>query len=121
MSEEQCPDCGGVDFYEGPHGGASVNVKCAHLSCGRKFCWSPLGDMLPIDNSDELYKGRIISLADLYQRARIAFLEHAAMNMQGDFAAERTEHALLKRRHEELQRRYDMIMQRKPQERGEDG
>lgn len=60
----QCPDCGGVDFFEGPHGGLSVNVKCA--KCGSKFCWSPLGDMMPIDNEDQLYKGLTIRLADLY-------------------------------------------------------
>jgi len=33
--EKCCPDCGSKKFYEGPHGGAAVNVKCA--DCGHKF------------------------------------------------------------------------------------
>jgi len=34
-SKGKCPDCGSKKFYEGPHGGAAVNVKCA--DCGHKF------------------------------------------------------------------------------------
>lgn len=36
-----CPDCGGIEFLEGPHGGLAVNVKCANEECGSKFniCW----------------------------------------------------------------------------------
>ncbi len=30
-----CPDCGSTKFYEGPHGGMSVNIKCA--GCGHRF------------------------------------------------------------------------------------
>lgn len=30
-----CPDCGSGDFYEGPRGGLSVNIKCA--GCGSEF------------------------------------------------------------------------------------
>jgi len=30
-----CPDCKGKEFLEGPHGGASINIKCA--KCGSKF------------------------------------------------------------------------------------
>jgi hypothetical protein len=30
-----CPDCRGVRFLEGPHGGVCVNIKCAN--CGAKF------------------------------------------------------------------------------------
>lgn len=31
----KCPDCGGTKFLEGPHGGLSVNIKCA--KCGARF------------------------------------------------------------------------------------
>lgn len=30
-----CPDCGCAEFYLGPKGGASINVKCA--KCGSRF------------------------------------------------------------------------------------
>lgn len=32
---QDCPDCGCDQFYEGPHGGCSVNYKCA--ICGSEF------------------------------------------------------------------------------------
>ena len=32
---KECPDCGGSKFLEGPHGGLSVNFKCA--GCGSEF------------------------------------------------------------------------------------
>ena len=33
-----CPDCLGSDgFFEGPHGGVSVNFKCANPKCGSRF------------------------------------------------------------------------------------
>jgi len=35
-----CPECGGKDFLEGPHGGMAVNVKCA--KCGYKLNVVPL-------------------------------------------------------------------------------
>ena len=42
LSKEGCPDCNSVEFYEGPHGGLSVNIKCA--GCGSKFnIASPIG------------------------------------------------------------------------------
>ncbi len=31
----QCPDCGSTDFWEGPHGGLSVNFCC--IKCGARF------------------------------------------------------------------------------------
>lgn len=30
--EGRCPDCGSDEFWEGPHGGANVNVRCK--GCG---------------------------------------------------------------------------------------
>jgi transposase-like protein len=30
-----CPDCGSNDFLEGPHGGLSINFKCA--KCNSEF------------------------------------------------------------------------------------
>jgi DNA-directed RNA polymerase subunit RPC12/RpoP len=35
LEEGRCPDCSSTDFFEGPCGGMSVNIKCAH--CGSKF------------------------------------------------------------------------------------
>jgi len=35
FGKKECPDCKGKKFLEGPHGGLSVNIKCA--SCGSKF------------------------------------------------------------------------------------
>lgn len=32
---DKCPDCGGRQWLEGPHGGGSVNIYCA--SCGAGF------------------------------------------------------------------------------------
>ena len=32
-----CPDCLGDKFYDGPHGGMSVNVYCANEACGARF------------------------------------------------------------------------------------
>ena len=32
-----CPDCKGHEFWEGPHGGLSVNIKCANPKCGSEF------------------------------------------------------------------------------------
>ena len=34
-----CPGCGNDKFFEGPHGGASVNVKCTQ--CGKCWCCAP--------------------------------------------------------------------------------
>jgi len=31
----ECPDCCGTEFLEGPHGGLSINFKCAQ--CGSTF------------------------------------------------------------------------------------
>jgi hypothetical protein len=37
LDKNICPDCGGTAFLEGPHGGLSVNVKCANRGCQSKF------------------------------------------------------------------------------------
>ena len=34
--------CGSTDFYEGPHGGLAVNVKC--VKCGKLYNIVPLFD-----------------------------------------------------------------------------
>jgi len=39
--EGSCPNCGNLGWYEGPSGGAAVNVKCA--GCGLWFNNTPLG------------------------------------------------------------------------------
>lgn len=57
-----CPHCGSEEFFEGPHGGLSVNVKCRR--CGAKFCYMGPFGMEPIDNDDRVY-GREIRLTDL--------------------------------------------------------
>ena len=53
---ECCPACGGNWFYEGPHGGASVNVKCANPVCGKKFNWMGPFGFSEINNDDGFYK-----------------------------------------------------------------
>ena len=32
-----CPDCKGVGFLEGPHGGMNVNIQCANSQCQSRF------------------------------------------------------------------------------------
>jgi len=39
LNQGRCPACGGRDFYEGPHGGLAVNVKC--VNCGSCFNLCP--------------------------------------------------------------------------------
>lgn len=34
---QKCPACGSLLFFEGPHGGYAVNIKCANVLCGK--CW----------------------------------------------------------------------------------
>lgn len=50
-----CPKCGNSEFFPGPTGGMSVNIKCT--KCGTKWCWDSIFGFQdkPIDNSDELY------------------------------------------------------------------
>jgi len=59
-----CPDCGDNKWYEGPHGGLSVNIKCANHECGRKFNWmGPFGmdriDLPPHVSQDWAYRTNI--------------------------------------------------------------
>lgn len=35
IEQGKCPDCGSLDFYEGPSGGLCVNYQCA--GCGSRF------------------------------------------------------------------------------------
>lgn len=37
LEKGECPDCGGKEFYSGPTGGISENIKCANEKCGSKF------------------------------------------------------------------------------------
>jgi uncharacterized protein (DUF983 family) len=39
MEFKTCPDCGSGQFFNGPRGGMSVNLKCA--GCGHKFNNTP--------------------------------------------------------------------------------
>lgn len=50
---EACPNCANETFFEGPHGGASVNVMCSQ--CKSKFCYMGPFGMMPIDNPDSVY------------------------------------------------------------------
>lgn len=36
---QKCPGCDSLYFFDGPHGGAAVNVKCA--MCGRCYWYGP--------------------------------------------------------------------------------
>lgn len=52
-----CPSCGSLWFYEGPHGGLSINVKCANAECGKKYNFCGPFPMIEIDNADMSYGG----------------------------------------------------------------
>lgn len=54
---------------------------------------------------------RMVTLAEANER--ISFLERAALDIQRDVAEERRDHANLKAAYAELNRRYDLLMQRK--------
>lgn len=36
-----CIFCSGNEFLEGPHGGMSVNIKCANPECGAQYNVTP--------------------------------------------------------------------------------
>lgn len=38
-----CPNCGSNQWYEGPSGGMSTNIKCANPDCGLWFNSTPFG------------------------------------------------------------------------------
>src|SRR5262245_28549474 len=40
IARNECPDCGKSGFYEGPQGGLSINIECAH--CGHWFNVTPV-------------------------------------------------------------------------------
>lgn len=37
LDKGRCPDCNGIGFLEGPHGGMNVNIQCANPVCKSKF------------------------------------------------------------------------------------
>jgi len=37
-----CPSCGHTSYFEGPSGGATVNVTCAYIQCRKRWNWSEL-------------------------------------------------------------------------------
>lgn len=41
FDENKCPDCGAKEFFDGPSGGMSQNIKCANTECGSEFCVVP--------------------------------------------------------------------------------
>lgn len=66
-----CPDCGWEFFYEGPHGGMSINVKCANPNCGHTFNWMGPFGMQPIPNQgDLLYHKNEKRLRDILHECR---------------------------------------------------
>jgi hypothetical protein len=44
FKENKCPICHHEGFYEGPHGGACVNIQCANESCCAWFNLLPMFD-----------------------------------------------------------------------------
>jgi hypothetical protein len=42
-THSSCPDCGGLEFLDGPRGGMSQNIQCARPSCGTWFNTARLG------------------------------------------------------------------------------
>jgi len=64
--EARCPACGGQEFYDGPHGGSAINVKCANPKCGK--CWWFAGapfEMKEIADSGMYRTGKTYHLGDL--------------------------------------------------------
>jgi len=51
---QQCPACHGMEFFEGPHGGASINVMCAKCRC--TFNWMGPFGLQPIPEVEGVYK-----------------------------------------------------------------
>jgi hypothetical protein len=46
----ECPDCQGKEWYEGPHGGMSVNWYCGNEDCGSGFSVAAAwGDIIAAD------------------------------------------------------------------------
>ena len=41
LRNSMCPDCGGVEFYEGPSGGLCTNYECSNPKCGSRFNIAP--------------------------------------------------------------------------------
>ena len=41
IATNHCPDCNRIGFFEGPHGGLSVNIRCANPACGARFNITP--------------------------------------------------------------------------------
>jgi len=37
-----CTYCGGIDFYDGPSGGLSINKMCANDECRHRFNHTPM-------------------------------------------------------------------------------
>lgn len=59
-----CPGCTADQFYQGPRGGMSINVKCA--GCGAAFNYSPVVGLSLIPCDDRLYGGTPRTLAQMY-------------------------------------------------------
>ena len=60
----RCPDCSGEEFFEGPSGGLSVNIRCG--KCGNWFNhspfslerirWNPPEDCMIVSRGDEMFQ-----------------------------------------------------------------
>lgn len=37
QANQACPDCGGLQFVDGPQGGLSKNIRCANLLCSSQY------------------------------------------------------------------------------------
>ena len=67
----QCPDCGGVEFLEGPSGGSSINFACAN-------CWSRFNDCIgsiqregQVEGSTKrIFRGKFIPWGKLEDEAK---------------------------------------------------
>lgn len=42
IATNHCPDCNHEGFWEGPHGGMSINITCANDDCKARFNVTPV-------------------------------------------------------------------------------
>lgn len=62
-----CKYCGGTNFFEGPSGGLSINVRCANEACRHWFNWTPaIGEFEDLHRQDPTPQ----QIADQYKAYR---------------------------------------------------
>ncbi len=62
----ECPGCQHRYFFEGPHGGLSINVKCANPECGRTWNFMGPFGFDPIVSPASYFGGPSRTLEEMY-------------------------------------------------------